>query len=264
MTRKPPFHEWIDRHPTPHWRTLPLTHITRAVFAERMLDDGRIDTERCEYFDDQPLAFFFYGRPAYRANRDKLIQLEASCPCCFVFDPQLLRRAHKVYAFDTGAFSSRMYNHVLDEGFQISDFEIGRDPERLSRLVQAAFNSQQAYFDADRSALADPETGAEAWELQGRSYLSLLRSPGKNEPDDRICTIEAVFADPVLLSSDLLAIVVPHTFWNVDKKSPHLKRYGDSGVEIRTYKFIPGRTPEYYQTHLESEIERYYKEKSYL
>jgi hypothetical protein len=164
-----------------------------------------------------------------------------------------------VFAFDTGAFAARLYNHVLDDGFTIDDFEIGRDHERLFRLIGAAFNSQQSYFDADRGALTDPETGAEAWELQGRSYLTLLGSPGRNEPDDRICTIEAVFADPVLLDNDLKAIVVPHTFWDGEKKSPLLKGYASNGVEIVTYRFIPGRHPEYYQTHIEVEVRRLYE-----
>lgn len=259
-TKSSDFQQWIDRRETPASSPLPLTHIARSVFARQIFKDGSIDTNPCPHFEDKPLAYFFYGRPAYRANQDKTISLEASCPCCFIFDPKILQRAHKVHAFDTGAFFLRMYNHVIDEGFDIAAFEVGRDIERLMRLVSATFNSQQGYFDADKSDLIDVEKGSEAWELEARSYLSLLHSPGRNEPDDRICTIEVTFGDPVLLENDLKAVVVPHTFWTDTTQSPFIEPYHRAGVEILTYRFIPGRTPEYYQTHLEAEVLRKYQE----
>lgn len=258
--KKSDFQKWIDKRDAADTEPFPLTHIARSLFARKILDDGQVDTRPCKNFDEKPLAYFFYGRPAYRANQDQTVSLEASCPCCFIFDPKILKRAHKVHAFDTGAFFARMYQHVLDDGFSVSAFEVGRDPDRVMRLVSATFNSNRGYFDADRSDLIAVEDGAEAWELEAKSYLSLLHSPGRNEPDDRICTIEITFSDPVLLEDDLKAVVVPHTFWSNDVQAPFLKKYDDAGVEIITYRFIPGRTPEYYQTHIEAEILNKYRE----
>jgi hypothetical protein len=258
-----PFRRWIERHEEVIWPHLPLTHVTRAVFAEKILATGELRPERCPVFSED-LTYTFYGRPAYRATSDQVIQLEASCPCCFIFEAQLMSSASRVHAFDTGAFSKRLFNHVLDAGLQIADFALDPDPNAANRLISAAFPAQEAYFEADRSNLTSPEEGADPWELQGRSYLALLKAQGRNEPDDRICTIEATFAETISLKENLRALVVPHTFWSEKGRSPQLQAYADTGVEIGTYRFIPGRPPEHYHTLLEQSVRRLYEIWKYL
>src|SRR5690606_19090814 len=134
--------------------------------------------------------YLFYGRPAYRVKSGSSVQLESSCPCCFIFHPTLLQRCNDIHAFDTGAFFNRLYAHVLDQDFQIEDFSLEKDPKRINRLISAAFQDEAGYIDADKSKLRPIEEASEAWELEGRAYLTLLSSPGRNEPDDRVATIE--------------------------------------------------------------------------
>ena len=57
--------EWVALQPTPNWGAMPLTHITRGVIADDILRSGQISPSPCRVFE-QPLAYFFYGRPAYR------------------------------------------------------------------------------------------------------------------------------------------------------------------------------------------------------
>lgn len=265
LADRPGFHDWVDRHAAPpEWRLLPLTHITRGIVAGDIMREGRIGpSERCEAHD-KGYAFFFYGRAAYRITDADVVKLEASCPHCFIFRERLLKRSNDVFAFDTGAFAARMYKHVLDPDFNVGDFRIGGDSSRPNRLIQAAFGSQEDYFEGDRSKIVEPTAGAEAHEMEARSYLELIKSPGRNEPDDRICSIEVVFADPVPLAGELLAVVVPHTLWRCNSPSPLLKGLDDTGVKIIPYDFIPGRHPEHYHTLLEAAVRRYYQEEGYL
>lgn len=261
---RPGFRNWVDRHAASNeWKLLPLTHITRGLVASDIMRGGRIEPEYCDNLK-KTYAFFFYGRPAYRASQDKVVKLEASCPHCFIFREDLIRRSNQVYAFDTGAFGARLFKHVLDDDFDVQDFKLEDDFTRPNKLISAAFGSQEAYFEGDRSAIVDPNEAAEAHEMEARSYLELLRSPGRNEPDDRICSIEVVFADPVPLKGELIGIVVPHTLWRTASPSPLLIDLSKSSVEIIPYDFIPNRHPEHYHTLLEAAVRQFYRDQGYL
>jgi hypothetical protein len=264
MSKRSSFQNWIERANTdPHWRLLPLTHLSQSLTAERIISEGKINVEKCKNFK-VPLAYFFYGRPAYRATSDASIQLEASSPFCFIFSPQIITKANRIFAFDTGAFHARMFKHVLDEQFVVEDFQLAEDPEQINRLISSAFADLDAYLYADRSRLNDPEAMAQPWEMVGKAYLTLLGSPGRNEPDDRICTVEVAFSEPVLLERNLECVIVPHTFWNGEKRAPFLVDLTERGVEVRPYRFIPGRTPEYFQTMIEGEMMSYLAQRGYL
>lgn len=251
-----PFQDWVEARPAPAWPHLPLTHITRSVFAEKIMKSGQIDVSPPDKVGQ--FAYAFYGRPAYRANHDQIISVEGSCPVCFIFDPSILPTASRVHPFDSGAFAARLFNYILDEGMEIDDFLLDPDIDLVQRLIAATFPDQDAYFEADRSRVIDPELGSKAWELQARAFLALVSSRGRNEPDDRICSIEVCFKEPIPLTH-LLAVIAPHTFWTPTDRNPHLERLHEKGVKIETYKFIPGRHPEQYQTLVEQATWAYYE-----
>lgn len=249
------FSEWVERHEAEKSRLLPITHVTSTISAERIIDENKMflpDKSEGEFKD--PLLYFFYGRPAYRTRPGTSISLEAACPSCFIFHPKMLDRCHYIHGFDTGAYFNRLYSHVLTDDFRVDDFSLGAQPSRINRLISATFEDEEAYLDADRSKLRNIDDVTHPWEMQGRAYLSLLASTGRNEPDDRICTIEVGFRDPVLLDENLLGIVVPHTLWMGNAKAPILVSLAERGVKIGTYRFIVGRHPEYLQAQMEVSV----------
>ena len=63
------FRDWVDKQPDPKWGLMPLTHITKGIGAEDIIKAGEIKPVDCAVFN-QPLAYFFYGRPAYRISED--------------------------------------------------------------------------------------------------------------------------------------------------------------------------------------------------
>jgi hypothetical protein len=253
---RPDFREWVDKQPDPGWPRMPLTHITKALVAADIARAGSIDLTKCDVFSE-PLAYFFYGRPAYRVGGDGAIKVEAACPCCFIFDAKLIEKATAIFAFDTGAFSKRLYKHMLTDEMAVEDFSLGQDTSRPNKLIAGTFGSRIAYFDGNIYALPDPTAATKSYEFHARSYLNLLNSPGRNEPDDRICSIEVILADKVSLEGSLLAIIVPHTLW--DDGAPWLKELQNRGATIRPYSFVPGRHPDYYQAQLEAEAKDLYQ-----
>lgn len=257
------FREWVDRQPDPGWGLMPLTHVTKGIHAEDIIRAGQVGTAECKVFNEQ-LAYFFYGRPAYRVGGDGAVKVEAACPYCFVFDAALIHTAKAIHAFDTGAFVKRLYTHVMMEEMNIEDFSLQRDVTRPNRIVAAAFATMSNYLDGDITKVTSADDGAEPWEFHARSYLHLLASPGRNEPDDRICSIEVVFGNAVPLVGNLSAVVVPHTLWDKGKRAPWLEVLDSAGVEILPYIFVPGRHPEHYHAHLETAVRDFYKRRGIL
>ena len=205
------------------------------------------------------MAYFFYGRPAYRLAGDGAVKVEAACPFCFIFNASLIDKAKTVFAFDTGAFDDRLYKHILVDEMKVEDFSLEKDSTRPNRVISAVFGSRQNYFDGDISKIPTPEALTKPWDFHARAYLHLLKSPGRNEPDDRICSIEVIFGENVPLKGNLLAAIVPHTLWDNGNHAPWLQELQADGVSIAPYIFVPGRHPEHYHAQLEAAVRALYQ-----
>ncbi len=206
---RPSFRDWVDSHSEPEWSPMPLTHITRGLDAQEIIRQGAIEPRMCSKFK-KLAAYFFYARPAYRLADGAVVKLEAACPFCFILRDELIGRAEAIHAFDTGAFFNRLYAHVLTDDFRVDDYLLGVDAARPNKLIAATFGSMSAYFDGDRTKVKHAGD-IPAWEMLARAYLELIASPGRNEPDDRICSIEVMVAESISLKRNLRAVIVPHT-----------------------------------------------------
>ena len=256
---RPSFLQWLTRQTAPaDWGLMPLTHITKGVSAEDIIRADEITPRPCDVFETS-LSYFFYGRPAYRTNESGAVKFEAACPYCFVFKPNLIKSSRARFAFDTGAFAKRLYKSHLSDEMEIEDFNLGSDIWSPNQLISTTFGSMDAYIKGDTRVIPSADTISDDWEFHPRAYLNLVTSPGRNEPDDRVCTIEVLFDQPVSLIGDLQAIVVPHTLWSGAKRAPWLERLSARSVAVRTYEFVPGRNSEHYHALLESEIIALYR-----
>lgn len=257
------FARWLRDDADTDDQLLPLTHLTKGISAQKIVENEKIEPKDCDVFEEK-LAYFFYGRPAYRISDSKVVKLEASCPICFLFKGEMIKRAREIHAFDTGAFAKRMFSHVVDPEFEIADFSLGQDSSLPNRLIDRVFGSQEAYLKGDRRQIKEPSVIAQPYEMEARSYLELVLSPGRNEPDDRICSIEVTFGDPIPVPGQLQAIVVPHTLFDGNSKAPWLAKLAEADVDILPYEFIPARPPEHYHTLLELVVLQYYGDKGLL
>jgi hypothetical protein len=234
---------------------MPLTHLCGSFTGQDIVRDGKIDPAPCQVFN-RSLAYLFYGRPAYRIGGDNPIRTPAACPMCFIFKPDILERAQEIYPFDTGAFTARLYSHMLIDEMNISDFSLERKLDRPDKLIRAVFGTKEAYYDGQAdTTIALGEVPASEFLAEG--YLRLVRSSGRNEPDDRVGTVEVMFGDPVPLKDNLLALVVPDAIWSDREKAKWLKDISGLGVEILVYHYVPGRHPEFYHAMVEVEVKRF-------
>jgi hypothetical protein len=126
------------------------------------------------------------------------------------------------------------------------------------------FGSHGAYFAGDLRAVAAKPPTVEAHEFHAKAYMDLILSPGRNEPDDRVFSIEVVSSEQVPLAGALLAIALPHTLSNAGVRAPWLQSLAKSGVDMIPYEFLPGRPPQHYQTLVEQAVKAYYERKGYL
>jgi hypothetical protein len=254
--------EWVNQHPDPGWGLLPLTHITKGVVAEDIIRSGRVEPSNCKVFDE-PLAYFFYGRPAYRTDDEGAVKAEALCPYCFVFKPDLIDRAKSVHAFDTGAFVARMYSGIVSEEMNVNDFRLA-NARTPNQLISSVFGNLVAYFNGDIRAVAANPPQVHPHQFHAKAYMDLILSQGRNEPDDRLYTVEVVFGDPVPLSGSLLAVVLPHTLWSTDVKASWLESLAATSVSIIPYEFMPGRSAEHYHSLLERAVKNFYEKEQFL
>ncbi|MCP4098058.1 MAG: hypothetical protein GY748_17645 [Planctomycetaceae bacterium] len=142
------FKEWVKKRSDPKRPLMPLTHIASGVVAEDIINNEQILPKYCKNFG-QDLAYFFYGRPAYRISADDVVKLEAACPFCFLFEPHLINDATSIHAFDTGAFVDRLYRHVIIDEMKVEDYCLDTDSTLPNKLISAAFLSPKSYIDGE-------------------------------------------------------------------------------------------------------------------
>ena len=259
---RPEFRDWIDGQDAPDWGLMPLMHVTKAFTANDIIREGRLEPREASPLP-VPLAYTFYGRPAFRVSGDGTIRVAATCPICFVFDPKLINRASAIHAFDTGAFGKRLYSHVMIDEMNVNDFSLEQETDRPNKLIKGAFGERLAYFEGDLSKANSADT-APAWNFLAQAYLQLLVSPGRNEPDDRVAAIEVGFADPVELADNLLAVIVPHVLLDDADPAPWLVELQKSGVDILPYRFSTGKSPDHYNALIIAEAKSLLEQMGHL
>lgn len=252
MSRKY-FKTWVDKLDDPAWPVLPLTHLTSTIVARDIISEGEIAAKSCNV-RGRDLVYTFYGRAAYRVGADKTVPLEAFCPFCFVLKGSLIDNKTEVVPFDTGAYAGRMYKYHNGDQIDFEDFAISTDPIAINKLIAKIFGTLRRYVNSDRTSLPNADDLCAPGELDARTYLSLIRADGRNEPDDRVSSVEVAFNGAVSLAEDLIAIIVPHTLWNEHAATDWIEPLTKAGVKIRTYEFIPGKDAEHYHCLLEAEF----------
>ena len=149
----------------------------------------------------------------------------------------------------------------MDE-MQVGDFSLERNPGRPNKLINSLYQSKASYFDGDVSKIDD--NLAAPRDFLARTYIDLVKSVGRNEPDDRVGTIEVVVGETVNLAGNLLAVVIPDILWNDKADDSWLGQLQQLNVEILPFRYLHGREPEHHHAMIEAEVRGYYERKSHL
>lgn len=259
-SRALPFKKWVSEQPKNSSKLLPLTHITLARFARDILSDGQIEPRSCKVMG-KVVAYFFYGRAAYRVGGDETVSTESRLPICFIFKSDLIQQSNDVYPFDSGAFGGSLYKNYMGREFQLSDFSLAGEPSLLNRLISTAYPSVEDYVSGNSENIVDPDDVSNRGDFEAQAYLKLINSKGSNTPDDRVGSIEVLFTDGIKIEDNLACAIVPHTLMDPSLGAPWLKELESKGIKILTYEYLPKRRTEYFQAEIEKLFRNYCKER---
>lgn len=189
-------------------KPLPITHMTDAYLFRAILETTTLQPVPCNVFDQEPLLYFFYGRPAYRAAMQAQSNgLDAYAPICFILKPEAAK-PRRIFPFDSGAFHTERYTDFTHHRMMKEDFELDCSLDMPSRLVSLFWPSEQAYFDNKHPHGINPEP----MEFEAKSYQELIRFKGKGDFDERASSIEIQTAEPLPLPENTIAVILPEDF----------------------------------------------------
>ncbi|MBV9993557.1 MAG: hypothetical protein JOZ72_19965 [Alphaproteobacteria bacterium] len=249
------FNSFVGQQP-PATGELPLTHITDGLGFRGILQTGELRPEHCQVFDE-PLLYFFYGRPAYRVNSQRLSSaIDAYAPVCLILRPKSLVVPKRIFPFDSGAFNGDRFAEAMHRKMLLDDFALDVSPETPLRLISLFFGDCERYYrNIPLEKIEIPPLSFEA-----SSYHVLITSRHENAFDERISAIELQSEGTLDLNSVAEAVVVPDAFATPDI----LQRLAALGITALPYDYIPRLRPESYTGALYTIVRDYYRRRGYL
>ncbi len=209
MATNPEFADFVEtRSPAPGLE-LPFVHSTRCEFFPHLCSAGFLSPRDCPVFNE-PLLYFFYGRPAYRSRIGSKPDPDLTLfPVCFVFKSGVFDTTIKrAFPFDTGAANGGMFApHVT--AASVSEFTINPSIQSIQRAVGAFFDTNGNYYTGVPGSLTSGSpTGLNTVDC----YCRLISEPGEKDYDDRRFTMEVQTTQSVILRDNLSAVVLPSPF----------------------------------------------------
>jgi hypothetical protein len=239
---------------------LPLTH-TCDGFAFRSIAAGcQISTAHCPVFGEM-LAYFFYGRPAYRPSSwraESQSSANAFLPCSILLRADAVSTPRRVSAFDTGAWEQGIYAQFLHPKMTKDDFMLDPSLSMAARLVAKFYGSNENYYSGDPISLEIPPL-----EFEVQSYYKIISQNGTSQLDDRGSSVEVQSQASLSLSNaSIIHVVLPRAFLD----DPNILET----VVTRWGVFSPGSygihrgDPREYMGKVYEEVEKFLRENRYF
>lgn len=188
---------------------LPMVHTTKYYLLPDIQTSGTLHTATCRVFNE-PLLYFFYGRPAYRDDSQITPTRDIGFyPICFVFRSGVIgSKATRVYPFDTGAGQSGRYEPAIERSIAVSDYQLITAIESARKIVRGFFDTDEKYlFNCPKSGLVFAPTEAHA-----QSFYELINGGGDPECDDRYSAVEIQLGTSIDIRDGIMAVVLPTCF----------------------------------------------------
>jgi hypothetical protein len=143
--KMPDLHTWLTENFEPCRPNLLWAHVTEVGYLLDMLETRYATPRPCKYFHKN-LFYLFYGKPAYRDDRDQSVNEAILAPAAILFKSKIEMFAHDIWPFDSGAFWKRRYKDWILEHYEINRFSLKNDPEAARRYIKAFFGGIESYF----------------------------------------------------------------------------------------------------------------------
>ena len=233
-------------NPVPSIKTLPILHSCEAINLQSILESGKLNPSACDVFHKDYL-YAFYGIPSYRRNKPGATANPGYYPVCFIIDYDHTKGLNRLHPCDTGAFEkipSVKADH-FHEDIKIEDLEMDPNIDEAKKLIGKFYLNNNNYI-RQMPKLNPDQVGVVnncAW-----SYASLINDKSLTNYDNRVATIELIFASELLLNdSNLIQIILPALYFDdPDIESCLVNKYKISAPLI--YETIKGSPNEFFGT----------------
>jgi hypothetical protein len=233
-------------------KALPLVHTTSAYQLRTMMSGGGVVIRpQPDAVFNESLLYFFYGKPVYYQRGEGFSSFSFYQPVYFLMAPSSVSAAHRVFPFDSGAFSAGLFANYVSKRHTLSDFELDLDstshgavvfPQVASRFVKAIYGSNRNYFyNKVRSDLKyDPIN----FEID--VYLNLTSSKETARFDERHAALEIQTSKEIIVDqSTCLAIILPDSLLD----SALVQSFLSANPKIVVKSFAAYRSaPEYFSS----------------
>lgn len=243
-TERPRLWEWLQHessveHPLPWCRTLD------AYDFMEMVERGACIPNQCKVFDE-PLIYFFYGRPAFRFDENDVAN-GIELPVVLVFNTDIVGAGRRMYPFDSGAFVAKRYSGSMHRRMKLGHFALPVGIDAAMKFVAAFFGTNRGYM---RTAARRPVRKFNG-EYEVKSLVNLYSAAGRKKADDRRQAVELQIPEPLdLFDGKLLAIVYPDELADSTWFPPFAAKL-PGGVRLFPYEVIEEFKPIEYQATLE-------------
>lgn len=243
-TQPSPLWKWLQNF-EPELKSLSWCHTTDAYRLMSIIKKGKLSPQICPVFHES-LAYFFYGRPAYRRNDNQQIRLTSKAPVIIVLRPEIIEIGSRIFPFDSGAFPDR-YAQWLHPDMRLRDFELECPSNAPQRFVSAFFKNNENYLKVIPNETKPATNGI----FEVESVSELLRDPNAEPADDRRLAVELQVRQEIRFDShNVSALILPDELMAADWFESFMELSG-AGIRLCPYKMQPLKTAGNYQTKLE-------------
>jgi hypothetical protein len=231
------FAQFIENHKAT-LPILPAVHSTNVNNFGKIIDAGILTLSTCPCYNEDIL-YCFYGKPAYKITRavEAATRLLGDATVSFVFDLSSLPTPHRSFALDTGASFGHRYDEYLPNGVLMEDFALPVATGSISKFVTAFFGDNKNYF----VGRARRDISPAALDRVSESYEAIIQAAVSLNFDDRACTCELQFTEPISMhSARLMTIVVPDRLYDDVEVRKKIKVLGVKPIIYRFRFATPG------------------------
>lgn len=240
-----PIADWIKNEDCSNFELLDICHTTKWEFFEKILADSSLKRDLPSFLNGPAVAskwnvvYLYYGFPFYVPNTGNEpinnTDILDDQPIGILLNPDSIKKLHKCYPFDTGAFFKGMFQDLLpisDSELDIYELVITHKDD-IKKLVKRYFTTNENY---KRGKVDFTDTAKDGKE---QKLIGLYTSTGRTKFDHRSMAIE-IHSNIDLKIEDLVdAIILP---MNRSKEFPYLK-------EMVMVKFPNAEILEYDEEH---------------
>jgi hypothetical protein len=226
----------------PARRGMSLMHCTPVLHGVQALAQGALRMRPCSNYEDRPMVYLFYGRPAFKPMAAMPPgMIHEHLPMCLVLDGSLLGRAVRVVPFDSGGFAR--YQPLVSP-LTRDRFELQPRNDVARRIVAAFFETNANYF---HQMPTRQELDISLLHPEARAIARLAHDRALADDDDRRTTIEIQLEEDIQIIPALKAIVGPPLLFDEPVVADALTA---SGATPLTYDTFGRQKPSFYSSQL--------------